>query len=369
MIVGAGAFGLSTALALTERGYSNITVLDRELPPVRDGSSTDISRIIRADYIDPFYSQLATEAIATWKSSDLFKPHFYPSGFMLATEEDEDEYLESSKEVLRSQQQSYHELNDLAAVKRMIPGEDLKHFKYGYINPNSGWANAAGAIRALATYLAGLGVSFITGPRGTLRSLIVDAETGKKVLGVNVVRGSPILASRVILSTGAWTARYLNDLDYHITGSAQPVGFIQLTPEEARRLAHIPVCINKTSGVFLFPPSPGDNLLKVAYHGHGYEIETSAGAHDDETGKDGWNPPRVISVPQRDTNNAASQFLPKDADKYLRDGLRTLIPSIAERPWVKTRLCWYTETPTGDFIADFHHSISGLFIATGGSGQ
>ncbi|KAI1630168.1 FAD dependent oxidoreductase [Exophiala viscosa] len=365
VIVGAGVFGLSTALALKERGYSDITILDRELPPVRDGSSTDISRIIRSDYLDPFYSRLATEAIESWKSSNLFKPHYHPSGYMLTTEVKEDIYLEKNKEILRGQKQTYRELNDVAALKQMIPGEDLKDLKYGYVNTNAGWADAAGAIRALATHLAGLGVSFITGPRGTLQSLIVD-DTGKKVLGVNVAQGSPIHASRVILATGAWTARYLDDLDYHITGSAQPLGFIQLTPEEGRRLANIPVSINTTSGVFLFPPSPGDNLLKVAYHGHGFEIETSA-AHGD-TGKDGVNL-RVISVPQRDANNAASKFFPEDADKYLRAGLRQLIPSIADRPWVKTRLCWYTETPKGDFIADYHHTLSGLFIATGGSGH
>lgn len=365
VIVGAGVFGLSTAMALSTRGYSNITVLDRELPPVRDGSSTDISRIIRSDYVDPFYSRLATEAIEVWKSSSLFKPYYYPTGFLLASEKTEDPYLEKTKEVLRSQNQAYREFSDVAALKQMIPGEDIKDLKYGYMNTNAGWANAAGAIRALATHLAGQGVSFVTGPRGTLQSLIVD-NTGKEVLGVKVVQGPPIHASKVILATGAWTARYLDDLDHHITGSAQPLGFIKLTPEESQRLANIPVTINLTSGVFLFPPSPEDNLLKIAYHGHGFESETST-VHG-ETVKDDLNP-RVISVPQRDSNNAASKFLPEDADKYLRDGLRQIIPSLADRPWVKTRLCWYTETPKGDFIADYHHTLSRLFIATGGSGQ
>lgn len=362
IIVGAGVFGLSTALALQTRGYTNITVLDRDLPPVRDGSSTDISRIVRSDYADPFYSRLATEAIETWKSSEVFKPHYYPSGFMLASEIMNDPALETNKEVLRSQNQAYREYHDAAALKAMIPGEDLQDLKYGYQNLNAGWADAAGAIRALATHLSGLGVSFITGPRGTLQSLIVDEKT-QKILGVNVVRGSPIMASKVIMATGAWTARYLDDLDYHITGSAQPVGFIQLTAEEAQRLAKMPVAINVTSGVFIFPPYPGNNMLKVAYHGHGFEVKTSA----DSAGVRAQQ--RVISAPKRDSNNAASTFLPDDADKYLRAGLRQLVPSIADRPWVRGRLCWYTETPKGNFIADHHHTVGGLFIATGGSGQ
>lgn len=360
IIVGSGVFGLSTALALQERGYTNITVLDRDLPPVRDGSSTDISRIVRSDYGDPFYARLATEAIETWKSSSVFKPHYYPSKFMLVSEILNDPYLEKNKETLRGQKQKYIEFNDITALEANLPGEKLKDLKYGYMNPNAGWADAAGAVRALATRLSELGVSFVTGPRGTLKSLIVDGKT-KKISGVNVVQGPPIPASKVILATGAWTARYLDDLDYHITGSAQPLGFIQLTAEEGRRLANMPVTINMTSGVFVFPPYPGNNMLKVAYHGHGFEVKAS-----EETGE---SHRRVFSAPRRDSNNAASTFLPEDADKYLREGLRQLIPSIADRPWVKGRLCWYTETPKGDFIADYHHSVAGLFIATGGSGQ
>jgi hypothetical protein len=45
LIVGAGIFGLSTALHLLERGYSDVTVLDRagEVPAV-DAASTDINK-------------------------------------------------------------------------------------------------------------------------------------------------------------------------------------------------------------------------------------------------------------------------------------------------------------------------------------
>lgn len=35
VIIGGGAFGLSTALELSQRGYDNIVVLDRHVPPVR----------------------------------------------------------------------------------------------------------------------------------------------------------------------------------------------------------------------------------------------------------------------------------------------------------------------------------------------
>ena len=45
VIVGAGCFGLSTALHLLRDGYKSVTVLDRALVlPAVDGSSVDINR-------------------------------------------------------------------------------------------------------------------------------------------------------------------------------------------------------------------------------------------------------------------------------------------------------------------------------------
>ncbi len=60
IIVGAGAFGLSTALHLSLAGYANITVLERgDTIPSRYSAANDITKIIRADYDDPFYRDLA----------------------------------------------------------------------------------------------------------------------------------------------------------------------------------------------------------------------------------------------------------------------------------------------------------------------
>lgn len=180
-------------------------------------------------------------------------------------------------------------------------------------------------------------------------------EENSRIVGVNVAHGPPLLSSKVILATGAWTNRYV-DLDHAIVSSAQPVGFIQLTPDEAQHYTGMPVVDSISSGVFVFPPTPDSHVLKVACHSHGFENQVR---------QDG----RIISSPKRDANNTSSSFLPLDAEKYLRDGLRQLMPRVAEKQWLRKRLCWYTDTTHGDFIADYHRSIDGLFIATGGSGQ
>lgn len=60
VIVGGGAWGLSTALHLAQSGRKNITILDRaDSIPSRHSAAYDINKIVRAEYEDPFYTKLA----------------------------------------------------------------------------------------------------------------------------------------------------------------------------------------------------------------------------------------------------------------------------------------------------------------------
>ena len=54
IIVGAGIFGLSTALAIARRHpKTKVTVVDRQTPPVEDGTSVDTTRCIRSGTLVP----------------------------------------------------------------------------------------------------------------------------------------------------------------------------------------------------------------------------------------------------------------------------------------------------------------------------
>lgn len=64
VIVGAGAFGLSTALHLVQAGYTNITVLDKGATvPSGFSAANDINKILRVEYDDDFYTELAVVSI------------------------------------------------------------------------------------------------------------------------------------------------------------------------------------------------------------------------------------------------------------------------------------------------------------------
>lgn len=56
VIVGAGIFGLSTALAIARRHpTTRVAVVDRLTPPVEDGTSVETTRCIRAGSVLHFF--------------------------------------------------------------------------------------------------------------------------------------------------------------------------------------------------------------------------------------------------------------------------------------------------------------------------
>lgn len=357
LVVGAGEFGLSLALELKRRGYQSVTVLDRFLPPVPDGSSVDISRIIRSEYADAFYNALGDEAIAAWKTE--YRDCFYQSGFVVVAENEKNPYFSGIKSVLEANGKPFDSFGDGdAPLKKLYPsiqadfsGRPALHNRQG------GWADAGASIAELAKRCSFEGVAFQTGLRGTVTSL-VDPEDPGGLIGVKVATGEIVRARRVVLAAGAWTNRLL-DAEHALSASGQSVAFVQLTESEATELKDCPVMIDMETGVFCFPPYPGTNLLKLAWHSYG--VATEFEAESDNA--------RTVSAPKLYGRNDNSGFIPEDADVSLRRGLRLFFPKLGDRPWVKKRLCWYTDTPEGNFIADHHPHIPGLFVATGGAGQ
>ncbi|KAH8655439.1 putative fructosyl amino acid oxidase [Xylariales sp. PMI_506] len=364
LIIGSGVFGLSLAYELkTRRNYANVTVMDRYLPPVVDGSSVDISRIIRAEYADPLYAKLAREAVVEWESNPDYSPFFYQSGYFMVSAKfnsylaDSKHQPEPVKEDAVPDQYKNEFLSTEAdrVLKERYPSiqADLNGMTALH-NPTAGWADAASSIGALANRCSLAGVSFITGKLGTVESLLQD---GNRVIGVRA-GGRDVYATTVVLATGAWTGALIDGVDSAMCATGQPVGFVQLTPAEAEELKTHPVVVNMDSGWFCFPPTPDTHILKMARHGYGFTTEVPS------SGKS-----RLVSGPSRHANNASSGYLPDDADEGLREGLRQFFPQLANRPWARRRLCWYTDTPKGDFVVDYHPKMDGLFVATGGSGH
>jgi glycine/D-amino acid oxidase-like deaminating enzyme len=67
VVVGGGIFGATAALALRARG-AGVSIVDEGPLPHPDASSTDISKLVRADYgKDAFYTELMERALPRWR--------------------------------------------------------------------------------------------------------------------------------------------------------------------------------------------------------------------------------------------------------------------------------------------------------------
>lgn len=75
------------------------------------------------------------------------------------------------------------------------------------------------------------------------------------------------------------------------------------------------------------------------------------------------------SVPITTLTTPSVFRIPAEGEADLRRGLREMLPALGDRLFESTRICWYTDTPTADFIVDYVPGRKGLFLATGGSGH
>jgi sarcosine oxidase/L-pipecolate oxidase len=136
--------------------------------------------------------------------------------------------------------------------------------------------------------------------------------------------------------------------------------YLTLTAAEQERLGRMPVLMNVSSGLFIIPPS--NRLLKVARHAYGYSNPVTI------PDPDGSGTSITVSLP-RTSYNDPHLVVPPEGERACRAALREMIPELGDRPFEKGRICWYTDTPTEDFLITYHPKWEGLFLATGGSGH
>ncbi|KAL2266118.1 hypothetical protein VTJ83DRAFT_5470 [Remersonia thermophila] len=408
LIIGSGVFGLSTALALARRdafAHCSITVVDRSDPsqpgafPSPDAASIDASRIVRADYADKAYAALCNEAQAEWRRqaspADLgARGRYNETGLILvgdaeppapaADQADQEADLKPKLTGLDYARKSWANVQSLAAKDpelaariRELPNPDAirdalgtggSSGAWGYVNYNSGWANAAAS---MSWYLDRVRE---TGRVALVAGTVVSLEhTGDAVTGAKLADGRVLSADLVIVAAGAWTGA-LVDLAGQAIATGQVLAYVDLTEEEHEELANMPVILNVSTGLFVMPPV--NRTLKIAKHFLGY-INPVQPAHPplpltprSPPPTTPTPPPPPVSLPRTSLTDPTLS-IPPSAAADLRRALREMVPwpALRDRPFAKTRLCWYSDTPTADFIIDHHPNWRGLFVATGDSGH
>ncbi|KAF8270483.1 FAD dependent oxidoreductase [Lactarius quietus] len=363
IIVGAGCFGISTAYHLLQRGYTDITILDRSQKlPAPDAASTDINKIIRTSYSDVFYTRLARDAIQEWKKSDDWGDCYRACG-VLVLGAASDSAIYSFKAYANDVATGMRtvQFNSGSAVRDALFRADVKTGAAfdrtpGYVNLDSGWAHAARGVEQLTARVTELGGRVVCGAAVT--GLVRDE--GQTTTGVRLADGSSMHARLVVLASGSWTASTFRELDLRekCLSTGQTVATIQLTPDEAARYRNVPVVLDFHTNFYIFPPND-DNVVKLAFHNSGVVYHAP-----EDTDMQPMSTPRTIS-----SHGDDGLRVPQSTLRRLRSSLRDVYPELAEKPFAATRLCWYTDSPDGDWMIGYYPSDSGLLLATSGSGH
>lgn len=359
---------MSTALWMLKESPEkyNVTILEKcTTVPAPDAASTDINKIVRAgDYADPHLAKLSVDAVEHWRQPE-WQGCYHESGVVCLSGDDPAgrAFVDASYANCKAMGLEPNYVRTPTEIKACWPkGLETGAFagRAGYHNTVGGWGEAARSIE--------IGLQRVKDMGGKVRGgaeVVAINRTGRKVTGVTLKSGEQIPADLVVVAAGAWTPALMQSPEIDIRmpeseviATGQCVAMVKLEGEELELHNKAPVVFNLDNGYYVFPPTK-DGIVKMAIHGAGYTCSTGETCGD-----------RKISLPRTKlTPGAENGALPVEAVKAMRQHLEDHYPYLARKPFVETRMCWYCDTKTGDWLVDYHPDFDNLVLATGGSGH
>ncbi|NDJ52908.1 MAG: FAD-dependent oxidoreductase [Chloroflexi bacterium] len=343
LIVGAGIYGITTALELHEQGHS-VAILNPDQIPHPLAASTDVSKVVRMEYgSDVEYMAMVDEAIDGWHAwNDQFNDTLYHEvGVILAVRQPMDSGANTWEwESYQNLQKRGHKPERLypEALADRYPVFDHHNYVDGFYNPRAGFAESGRVVATLTDHARQLGIAVHEGQ--TAEELV--QEDGK-VIAVKTREGETFAAGHVIICAGAHTPYLVSDLQPFMRVTGHPVFHINPGNPQAftpPNFAVFTADVSK-SGWYGFPLHPREKIIKIANHGPGLQLHPE---HDE----------RVVT----------------DVDEArFRAFLAETFPSLRHDPIVYTRRCLYIDTLDGHFWIDQHPEIGNLTIGSGGSGH
>ncbi|KAI0602817.1 FAD dependent oxidoreductase [Biscogniauxia sp. FL1348] len=388
LIVGAGVFGVSTALHLKTRygPRADVTLVDRHplsASTPRVAASWDWNKVVRADYADATYCGLALSAQAAWRADPLWKPFYHQTGiYWISSDGGRGATLGKGGEggsfarrvlanftALGSGQTGLREL--AVPDARRLYGALFDHADYAgvesvLVNESSGWADARGALARAIERAVELGVRYVG---AEVETLVFGGPGGEQVVGVRTRPGDLITADRTVLATGAFTPMLLQraaeatgrpDLGPggRMVAAGVTTGLTTLDEETARRFAQMPVCIQEN------PPErgasngtlPPNEQRQLKWWGQCIfkNTQTTPGGA------------RISAPPPRP--DYAQWEVPEALKADVQYANKATFGELGEA-WEleQYRICWDAVTPSQDFIISPHAAAAGLYLATCGS--
>lgn len=323
-VVGAGVFGLATALELARRGHT-VALVEQFTIGHPAGSSTGASRGIRIAYNEPFYVALALDAIQRWRGleTETGRTVLHLTGQIDLGPEPTLAAIETAVAQAGAgiERLSAKELQTLMPELSPDPGSS------GLFSADSGTVMAEQGMQALREAALEAGVDIHENEPVTA----IDASGP---VTVTTTRGA-LASDNVVIAAGPWSGPLLEQL-----GIPVPLApaIAQVTFLDARDMLDRPGITEWGAG--------GAGIYGHPVPGIGYKVAYDAGA-------EGWQP----DVGEWDPDLAE--------ERMLLDWLADRMPGAPARVKLSQRHPW-TMTPDGDFVVDRRGPVT---LACGCSGH
>ena len=403
-IVGAGIFGLSTALHLTRRGYKHVTVFDKQPYDSSlysylngaDAASADINKIVRSAYgTQVEYQELTFEAIDEWKAwnAELARGSNLPPGmtkddkvfhgcgnlsmtdgpvlpaFELATIKSMEDCGHKDTQLITTDRKHIQMAEQKGLGFAIDPFQRKRRGKHnvGVLDSTGGMAVADKACRFALHKARMNGAKFVLDTSAGAFASFVVSSSGS-IIGIVTNDGARHLAHLNIMACGGWTPSLLPELDglCEATGGSVIIYKIPRSSPLWDRTSpeNFPTWLWKVrdgaeGGLYGFSRDE-NGYLKIGYRGTKY-----TNPQKQEDGQE-----RSVPV-TRWTEGSQLNQIPTQAMKVLKRFTKEYLPELDQEgiDIAITRVCWYTDTFDNHFVIDHVPEKEGLFVATGGSGH
>jgi sarcosine oxidase len=326
IIIGAGAAGSSTALALARRGQK-VLLLEQFSVPHERGSHHGHSRIFRFAYDDPDYARLAMRSLEHWRRLEHETGqnvlHLFGG---LDVGQEGNPSLENTAQTLLDIGAKVERLSATALMQR-FPQWRVPPDWVGVYSTDAGIVQPSRAVELMVALARQHGATLLE--HCTVHSLEAGA--------VQTSAGS-FQANQIVVAAGAWLPKLvpsLNQLEVTLEGS------LYFAPDDigAYLPERFPIFIDHNSLAYGFPVQ-GLPAVKIGLHQSG--ARTTADT-------------RGFAVPETMLENAKAWFAAHLPHSDWRN--------------IQSRTCLYTNTPSHDFIFDQHPDIKQVLIASPCSGH
>ena len=336
-VVGAGAFGAFTALALRRLG-ARVTLLDAWGPGNARASSGGETRVLRAVYADKIYVELAARAFERWAEFERLtgRTFFHPTGALWMVVAGGSDLVARAAENLRAVGFPYSRLETAEAARR-FPQISFAGVRWAL------WEERAGFLLARQACAAAVEALIAAGGEMRLARVEPGSVAAGRMQALRLSDGSRVSADAYVFACGPWLgALFPGVLGARIAPTKQEVFFFGTPAGDPRfEPPAMPVWIEVGERLFYGIPGNERRGFKVA--------DDTRGPAFDPTGGE-----RTVSP---------------EALARARALLGRRFPALAGAPLVETRVCQYENTPDQNFVLDRHPEAANAWLVGGGSGH